>query len=99
MGGNFLQVRIDRALHNAERRCPHSPLYEVNVPALANELFEAPDSEYSLSYLILLGVVTLLLIFLVAMLVWMIRCIVRGRHFHLINPCFRFGAWFDFVVA
>jgi hypothetical protein len=80
MGGNFLQVQIDRLLNDAARKCPHSPLYEADAKAVSYEPFEAPAKENSTTYLMLLGGVTLGLILAVGVLVLTIKCIVRRRH-------------------
>ena len=80
MGGNFLQVQIDRALNEAARKCPHSPMYEANVAAVEYDPFEAPDNDDSITYLILLGGVAISLLVCLCMLVLLIRGIVRRRH-------------------
>jgi hypothetical protein len=80
MGGNFLQVQIDRLLNDAARMCPHSPTYAADAKALEFEPFEATNNEYTTSYLVLLGGVTLGLIVCVGVGVLTIRCIVRRRH-------------------
>jgi hypothetical protein len=80
MGGNFLQVQIDRLLNDAARKCPHSPLYEADAKAVTYEPFEAPATDYSTTYLILLGCVTIALVLVVGLLVLTIKFIVRRRH-------------------
>jgi hypothetical protein len=80
MGGNFLQVQIDRILNDAASACPHSPSYDSNVKAFEYQNFETPPSDDSVSYLVLLGAVTACLILAVAVVVSVIRCIVRRRH-------------------
>lgn len=79
-GGNFAQVQIDQMLFDAARKCPHSPSYDPEYTAAAYEPLEAPDTEFSFSYLIMLGSVTLILILLASMVVYIVRCIVRRRH-------------------
>jgi hypothetical protein len=80
MGGNFLQLQIDRMLNDAARKCPHSPLYEAFAKAIVYEPFETPNNDYAISYLILLGGVTIGLILFVALVVIAVKCIVRRRH-------------------
>jgi hypothetical protein len=80
MGGNFLQLQIDRMLNEAARKCPHSPLYEADAKAIVYEPFETPNNDYAISYLILLGGVTIGLILFVALVVIVVKCIVRRRH-------------------
>ena len=80
IGGNFLQVQIDRTLNEAARKCPHSPTFEVNAVAAEYDPFEAPDTDDSITYLLLLGSVTVCLLVCLCMLMASIRCIVRRRH-------------------
>jgi hypothetical protein len=80
MGGNFLQVQIDRILNDAALACPHSPSYDPDVKAIEYQAFEAPPSEDAVSYLVLLGGVTVCLILAVALVVFVIKCIVQRRH-------------------
>ena len=81
MGGNFLQVQIDRILSEAASACPHSPSYDPNaVKAIEYQAFETIPTDDAVSYLILLGAVTACLILAVALVVFVIRCIVRRRH-------------------
>lgn len=80
MGGNFVQVQIDRLLNDASRKCPHSPAYDPNATAIEYEPFEAPEADYTTSYLILLGGVTVAMIVFASTIILAIRCIVRRRH-------------------
>jgi hypothetical protein len=79
MGGNFLQVQIDRLLVEAGRKCPHSPDYDPNATPTEYEAFEDPDIDYATSYLILLGV-AIALIIIVSAIILGVRCVVRRRH-------------------
>jgi hypothetical protein len=80
MGGSFLQVQIDRILNDAALACPHSPRYDPAVKAIEYQAFESPPDEDSMTYLVLLGTITVCLIFAVVLVVSAIRCIVRRRH-------------------
>lgn len=79
IGGNFLQVQIDRLLIDAGRKCPHSPDYDPDATPVEYEPFEDPDIDYTTSYLILLGV-AIGLIVVVSAIILGVRCIVRRRH-------------------
>ena len=80
LGGNFMQVQIDRALNDAARKCPHRPEYDANFNAVEYEPFQAPETDYMTSYLILLGSVTIALVLILCVVIFAIRCIVRRRH-------------------
>ncbi len=80
MGGNFLQVQIDRMLNEAARKCPHSPTYDPTADPISYEEFEAPTTTYSMGYLILLTVLALTSITIVLIIVFTVKCIVRRRH-------------------
>lgn len=79
-GGNYVQVQIDRVLHDAALKCPHSPLYDSTFESAVYDPIEAPDSDYALTYLILLGGFTLALIMIIAIIILAVRYIVRRRH-------------------
>jgi len=80
LGGNFLEIKIDRLLKDAARKCPHSPTYEADAEEIEYEPFEEPNSEGSISFLILIGGVTVGLILCLCVLLSSIRCFVRRRH-------------------
>jgi hypothetical protein len=81
LGGNFLQTQLDRLLTDAARRCPHNPLFEdLDAAPLSYEAFEAPDSGYGTSYLILLGGLALASLVIFSIIVFTVRAIVRRRH-------------------
>jgi hypothetical protein len=80
IGGNFLQVQIDRALNEAARKCPHSPNYDPDATPLVYEAFETPDTSYSTAYLALLGALSLALVIIVSLIVVVVKFIVRRRH-------------------
>lgn len=79
-GGNFAQTTIDRMLNDAARQCPHSPLYDAQYTAATYKPFEAPDSEFDMSYLIMLGALAIAFILGIALVVYAVRFIVRRRH-------------------
>ena len=81
LGGNFLQTEVDRLLTDAARRCPHNPLFEdLDAAPLSYEAFEAPDSGYGTSYLILLGGLVLASLIIFSIVIFTVRAIVRRRH-------------------
>lgn len=80
LGGNFLQVQIDRFLNDAARQCPHSPSYEADAEEVVYEAFEAPNNELSMSFLIKLLAIAIVAILAVVAIVVAIRWIVRRRH-------------------
>jgi len=78
--GNFMQVKIDRFLAEAARKCPHSPEYLSSPSTIEYEPFNMPQNESDITYLMLLGAVTLGLIASIAILIFWIKCLVRRRH-------------------
>lgn len=80
IGGNFLQVQIDRMLNEAARKCSHSLTYEPDAKPFAYEEFETPNPTYSIGHLISLTAVTFTLILLVLAIVLTVKFIVRRRH-------------------
>lgn len=81
MSGSFLQVQIDRLLNDASRKCPHSTNYDANAIAIEYAPLEAPETESNTAtYLALVGATVLGLVVAVALLMFIIRCIVRRRH-------------------
>jgi hypothetical protein len=79
MGGNFVQVQLDRLLNDAARKCPHSPDYDPEA-TMEYEAFEAPETDYSTSYLILLGGLVVAGIIISSGVVFVVRCIIHRRH-------------------
>jgi len=85
--GDLLQVQIDRLLNDASKQCRHSPDYDPKYK-IRGELpnkqqysdFEAVEIEDSTLYLMLVGLVSLALILMVAMLFFFIRGLTRRRH-------------------
>jgi hypothetical protein len=80
MGGNFVQVQIDRFLHEASLKCPHSPEYDPNASPAEYKAFEAPEASYTTSYLILLGGLTVAGLIVTSGVVFAVQFIVRKRH-------------------
>jgi hypothetical protein len=80
VGGNFLQVQMDRFLNDAARKCPHSPTYEPDAKAVVFEAFQTPNNEPSMSFLIKLMALAIVAILAVAAMIFVIRWIVRRRH-------------------
>lgn len=80
VGGNFVQLQMDRLLNDAARKCPHSPLYTPDYEAVTYKAFEAPDNKPSMSVLVTIAALAIVAILLVAALIYFIRWIVRRRH-------------------
>jgi len=80
MGGNYLQVQIDRMINDASRMCPHSPSYDPKARPFAYEDFQAPNTTFSMSYLIVLTTVVLTMMLIMATTMLTVKWIVRRRH-------------------
>jgi hypothetical protein len=80
LGGEFLQVKIDRFLNEAPRKCPHSPLYLPNATDPKYEPFATPETKGDVQLLVLVFVSAICLLFAVLMVLLVIRLIVRRRH-------------------
>jgi len=80
MGGDFLQVQIDRALNEAARKCPHSSAYDPDAKPSTYEDFEAPGSTYSIGHLILFTVLTLAIIIIALTIIFTVKFIVQRRY-------------------
>ncbi len=86
--GDLLQVQIDRLLNDASKQCRHSPNYDPNfvidrtVSAERRQYrdFEPVVIEESTTFLMLVGVVSLALVLVAALLVFSIRFVTRRRH-------------------
>lgn len=80
----YIQVQIDRLLHDAARRCPHNPAYTgkntTRISYDAIGLLASPSDDDSTSFLVLLATVTLGLIFALSILMLVTRYLVRKRH-------------------
>lgn len=80
VGGNFLQVQMDRFLNDAARKCPHSPSYQPDFEAVTYKAFQAPENEQSMSLLVTIAALAIVVILAVAILIYFIKWIVRRRH-------------------
>ena len=80
MGGPYLQVKIDRMLNDAAKKCPHSPTYDPGYISTDYQPLTSPDTKPSITFLIAVAVSILCLIIAVATLVTVIKFIVRRRH-------------------
>ncbi len=86
--GDLLQVQIDRLLNDASKQCRHSPSYDPNFVidrAISPNRrkykdFEPVVIEESTTYLMLVGVVSLALLLVVALLIFSVRFFTRRRH-------------------
>jgi len=85
--GDFVQVQIDRLLNDASKLCRHSPNYDpnftkggasLNTPQYSD--FDAIEIEGSITHLIIVGLVSLALISVVAVVVFFIHRFTRLRH-------------------
>eukprot|EP00529_Nitzschia_sp_RCC80_P017318 CAMPEP_0113479146 /NCGR_PEP_ID=MMETSP0014_2-20120614/21149_1 /TAXON_ID=2857 /ORGANISM="Nitzschia sp." /LENGTH=858 /DNA_ID=CAMNT_0000372415 /DNA_START=86 /DNA_END=2662 /DNA_ORIENTATION=+ /assembly_acc=CAM_ASM_000159 len=86
LGGNFVQVQIDKFLNDANRRCPHSPEYDPDFVAIEYQPLKVPSSsESNVSYLALVGAAVLGLIFVIGIVMIVVRCVVRRRHNRFIS--------------
>lgn len=79
-GGEFLQVQIDRMLNDASRKCRHSTMYDANYTSPVYEPFEAPESDFDISYLIMLAGLAIGFLLVIALVLVGIRFVVRRRH-------------------
>lgn len=84
LGGKFLQLQIDRALNNAAKRCPHSPGYDPNFMMPQYATFES-SHEPSMTFLLMILIVTAVLVAVLAVIVLSVRCFVRARHARLLR--------------
>ena len=80
--GDLLQVQIDRLLNDASKQCRHSPNYDPNFSRNQQDYneFEAVEIEGSTTYLVSVGVASVVLVLMVALLVFSIRFFTRRRH-------------------
>ncbi len=79
-GGTFAQVQIDRILHDASRKCPHSPMYDAEYESPAYKAFETPESPLEVSYLIMLAGLAIGFVLIASLLIFGVRTVVRRRH-------------------
>lgn len=79
LAGEYFQVSIDRALHEASRKCPHSDQYEVNPSPIEYEPFESPEPEDSVALVVASSVVVLALIVAVWAILLATKYFVRRR--------------------
>jgi hypothetical protein len=80
VGGNFLQVQMDRFLNDAARKCPHSPTFAPDFKEVAYQAFEAPNNEASMSFLITLTALAIVAVLAAVAMTFTIKWIVRRRH-------------------
>jgi hypothetical protein len=78
LGGEILQVEVDRMLNDAVKQCPHSPDYDASSTDSSYLPFEN-DNDFT-SFLILFLIVTGCLFFSVAFLGILLKWIVGRRH-------------------
>jgi hypothetical protein len=78
--GSFLQVAADRALNDAQKRCPHSPDYDPDFVKSEYESFATLNSDDSISFFLALVVVAASLLAAVMAIIVTTKLIVRRRH-------------------
>ena len=80
LGGEFLQVQIDRMLADAPAKCPHSAAYNPQFAAHKYESFESVDRKgESVAFLVAILVVMGCLIVIVMVLSLVIKFVVHRR--------------------
>jgi hypothetical protein len=79
LGGAFLQDQINRMLVDAPRQCGHRDDYDPNAPPMVYEMFRTNQTDSSSSYITMLIVVFVPVLFTVAIVLG-VRHIVLKRH-------------------
>jgi hypothetical protein len=79
LGGEFLQVSIDRLLNDAKRKCPHHPDYEIDPSDMQYTGFEPQAPSSSMSLLVVLIIVGVCLTVATVVIVLLTKYIVRRR--------------------
>lgn len=88
--GGFLETMVDRMLHDAKKKCPHSPEYDTNFVAYEYEPLEIPSvANDSLSFFITVLIAAGCLAIFVSAIMLTIRCIVRRRHYRWVQSLTR----------
>lgn len=83
LGGEFLQIQIDRLLSESVTKCPHSAAYSPRASISEYQSIESLESqEEPIDFLIALIVTGACLFFFVALIVLFVKLIVRRRHKH-----------------
>jgi len=80
VGGNFVEVQMDRLLNDAARKCPHSPTYDPNTEAQVYQAFKTQEDEPSLSLLVTIAALAIVAILAVVAVIYAIKSIVHRRH-------------------
>merc|ERR1712038_132066 len=81
MGGQFLQVQIDRLLNEAPSKCPHNIKYDASASAVVYQPFSAPEKRNdSLGFLFVISGVCASVICIIFLLVISVRRIRQKRH-------------------
>jgi len=81
LGGEFLQVKIDRMLNDAVQKCPHSESYRENPVEAKYSPLESPDrNDDSIAFLITIVIVTVSLFLAAVILTSVIKCLVIRRN-------------------
>jgi len=81
LGGEFLQMQIDRALNNAQRNCPHRKEYVADAKPIEFEDFASPeDKDDIVLFLITLAITAACLIFGLFIVMAFVNCVVTRRN-------------------
>ncbi|KAL7428836.1 hypothetical protein ACHAXM_001427 [Skeletonema potamos] len=81
IGGDWVQSIIDKAVYEANMKCPHSPTYDKNFVGIQFDQLIAPDtSEDSISFLIAIIAVVSILAVVVFLFVVSTKCVSKRRH-------------------
>mmetsp|Transcript_24398 Transcript_24398/g.36198 ORF Transcript_24398/g.36198 Transcript_24398/m.36198 type:complete len:2877 (+) Transcript_24398:149-8779(+) len=81
LGGEFLQLQIDRTLDNALRNCPHRKEYVKDAKPIQYEDFASPENEDDIVlFLITLAITAGCLICAILVLMAFVKCIVVKRN-------------------
>jgi hypothetical protein len=77
---NFFQLTVDRALHDAPKKCPHMPDYDPEFSGTVYQDFDVEAADDSGSFFLALFIVSFVLLALVMIAVLTTKIIVRRRH-------------------
>lgn len=81
LGGEFLQLQIDRTLNNALRNCPHREEYVTNAKPIEYEDFTSPENEDDIMlFLITLAIAAGCLICAIFIIITCVKFIVLRRN-------------------
>lgn len=76
----FTQVKMDRLLNDASKKCPHSPEYNPNYVTPEYSALSVPDADDSLAFFVALLIGFGCLFVVIAAIVLTTKCLVWRRH-------------------